>query len=49
MNGQLQPGTVLVSQAQISYKVLALLGVRGTGGERCVQKEKHGVGLRGDL
>ena len=26
MNGQLQPGTVLVSQAQIPYKVLALLG-----------------------
>ena len=26
MNGQLQPGTVLVSQAQTPYKILALLG-----------------------
>ena len=49
MNGQLQPGTVLVSQVQISYKVLALLGAGGTGGERCVQQEKHGDGLKGDL
>lgn len=26
MNGQLQPGTVLASQAQVHYKVLSLLG-----------------------
>lgn len=31
MNGQLQPGTVLTSQAQVHYKVLSLLGAGGQG------------------
>lgn len=31
MNGQLQPGTVLASQAQVHYKVLSLLGAGGQG------------------
>ena len=31
MNGQLQPGSVLTSQAQVHYKVLSLLGAGGQG------------------
>ena len=32
-----------------SLQGLGPAGGRGTGGERCVQQKKHGVGLKGDL
>ena len=31
MNGQLQPGTILVSDAHVQYKVISLLGAGGQG------------------
>lgn len=46
MNGQLQPGTVLVSQAQISYKVLALLGAGGQGEVYEVETEGTKMALK---
>ena len=46
MNGQLQPGTVLVSQAQISYKVLALLGAGGQGEVYEVETEGAKMALK---
>ena len=49
MNGQLQPGDYSGLPGVDSLQGPGPTGVRGTGGERRVQQEKHGVGLKGDL
>ena len=43
MNGQLQPGTVLASQAQVHYKVLSLLGLRNDSRENWTYLKADGT------